>query len=123
MKKNRNRRKHVKTSSYPATLAGVLVLAALLSLSYLWLRGRCESLGREISRLEDQKIALQRQRVNEEYKWSAMTSPENMQKLLKTHNLQMAWPREKSVVRIYRNQTTQIASRGSGDARGKWMHD
>ena len=101
MARNRLRKKNSGESVFPSVLAVVLLGATTLALSYLWLCGRCEDLGRKLKDLEQQKLALQRRIVNEEYKWSNMTSPKNMEKLLQMHGLVMTWPTEKSVVRIH----------------------
>jgi hypothetical protein len=100
----RNRLKRNKSSEgvFPTVLAGVLLAATGTSLGYLWVCGRCEDLGRRIKLLEQQKAQIERRVVNEEYKWSNMTSPQNMEKLLQAHKLEMVWPKEKSVVRIHR---------------------
>lgn len=85
---------------FPAPLALVLVVGALLALSYLWLCGRCEDLGLRIQDLEKQKAELEGQVINEEYKWTKMTAPGNMHRLLCTHGLVMELPREEQVRRL-----------------------
>ena len=101
MARNRLKKKNSSESVFPSILAVVLFGATALALSYLWICGRCDDLGRRLKDLEQQKLALQRRIVNEEYKWSNMTSPQNMEKLLQMHGLAMTWPTEKSVVRIH----------------------
>jgi hypothetical protein len=106
--RKRNYRKNVSYRVFPGWLAVVLFVAGTLALSYLWLDARCNALGRRIKSLEQQKVALQRQVANEEFKWSNLTTFENMVKLLQQHNLVMEWPKEKSVVRVRRPESVAL---------------
>lgn len=87
----------------PGTLFGVLVLLAAFALGYLYICGRCVAMGDKITELEKRHALVRRDIVNEEYKWNRSLTPENMQRLLKQHNLVMIWPPEDSVVRMPRN--------------------
>ncbi|HMO51152.1 MAG TPA: hypothetical protein PKE26_07895 [Kiritimatiellia bacterium] len=87
----------------PGTLFGALTLLATFAMAYLYICGRCDAISKRIQELEQQKASLQREIVNEEYKWSRLTSTENMKKLIRDHNLDMVWPSEDSVVRLPRN--------------------
>lgn len=98
--RTKNRPKANARRIFPAPLALVLGLVAALSVTYLWLCGRCEQLGQEIKRKERALVELRRHVVNEEYKWSNLTSPQNMQRLLQAHQLVMTWPSERDVVRL-----------------------
>jgi hypothetical protein len=109
MARNRLKRNKAAEGVFPTVFAGVLLAATGTSLGYLWLCGRCEDLGRRIKQLEQQKSQIERRVVNEEYKWSNMTSPQNMEKLLQTHRLEMVWPSEKKVVRIQRAPAAEAA--------------
>ena len=97
-----NRKKEKSGSLFPAPLAGLLILAALLSLSYLWLCGRCEALGRDIQKLEDQRSELRRRVVNEEYKWSNLNSLAQIRQALARFDIEMGWPDERRVIRLAR---------------------
>ena len=99
-KRRCNRKKQAQGLGFPAPLALVLVVGALVALSYLWLCGRCEDLGERIKDLEARKAELQRQVVNEEFKWTNMKAPQNMERLLRTHQLDMEWPGEQQVHRL-----------------------
>ena len=85
---------------FPAPLALVLVVGAIVALSYLWLCGRCEGLGERIKGLEARKGELERQVVNEDFKWTNMKAPPNIERLLRTHRLEMEWPSEDRVHRM-----------------------
>ena len=110
MARNRLKKKNNSESVFPSILALVLLGATALALGYLWICGRCDDLGRRLKDLEQQRLAMQRRIVNEEYKWSNMTSPQNMEKLLQVHGLAMTWPTEKSVVRIHRSSTDDASA-------------
>ncbi len=100
MAKNRNYRKRVKTRLLPGWLVAGVVAVAGLGFTYLWLGARCDALGRRIKALEKERVAAHRLVVNEEYKWSNLTTFENISRLLQQHNLPMDWPKQKDVVRL-----------------------
>lgn len=88
----------------------VCLLALFLSaFGWLWLNNQCELGSARIKELEQQKIALRQRVANEEFKWSNMTTYENMMKLLKGHNVEMGWPQERQIVRI-RRASGELAS-------------
>ena len=87
---------------FPVVLANVLVLVAVLGLSYMWLCSRCDALGREIKKKEAELAAAQKRLVNEQDRWSSITSPLNLQRAIRKHGLDMAMPTEKQVVRVGR---------------------
>lgn len=97
-----NRKKERNGPLFPAPLAGLLTLAALLSLSYLWLCGRCEALGRDIQKLEEQQADLRRRVINEEYKWSNLNSLGQIRQALARFNISMGWPDERRIIRLAR---------------------
>ena len=112
MPRNRLKRSKNGEGVFPTVLAVVLLGATTTALGYLWLCGRCEDMGRRIKALEQEKTQIERRVVNEEYKWSNMTSPQNMQRLLEAHGLTMTWPLEKNVIRIPRHTSSEnVASR------------
>lgn len=128
MAKNRRKNKLRVTSRkpgvrsiFPGTLFGVLTTLVIFALCYLYLCGRCDALGKRIHQLEKDREALRREIVNEEFKWSNMTSPENMMNLLKKHQLTMTWPSEDSVVRLRRNPLPQQFARDP--SVGEIVHD
>jgi hypothetical protein len=87
----------------PGSLLGALLTLAGIALGYLYISGHCVALGDKISSLEKQHAVLKREIQNEEYKWARAMSPENIERLLEKHNLDMIWPPEDSVVRLPRN--------------------
>ena len=113
--RNRNYRKQVRAGLLPGWLAAVVVAAAGLGFSYLWMDAQCDDLGKRIKVLEREKVAVRRLVVNEEYKWSNLTTFEHINSLLKEHNLQMDWPKQSDIVRVRRPVTAlALAEDGSG---------
>lgn len=100
--RNRNYRKHVRAKLLPGWLVVLVVSAAGLGFSYLWLDARCTALGQRIKDLEKKRVEVRRQVVHEEYKWSNLTTFENITRLLKKHQLEMEWPKQQDVVRLRR---------------------
>lgn len=97
MKKNRKR---VDGFVFPVPFAGALIIVATLSLAYVWMGCRCETLGREIKALEEEKELLQKKFYNEEYRWTQMKSPGNLERVLAKHDIKMIWPSSSQIVRI-----------------------
>ena len=85
---------------FPVLLANVLVLVAVLGLSYMWLCSRCDALGKEIRGKEAELVAAQKRLVNEQDRWSGITSPANLERAIGKYDLAMIMPRETQVVRV-----------------------
>ncbi|MDI6775108.1 MAG: hypothetical protein QME60_06910 [Verrucomicrobiota bacterium] len=85
---------------FPVPFAGLLAVIAAMALWYLWLGCRCEALGKELKRLEDEKAELTKRCLNEEYKWARMKSPESIDRALARHGIVMIWPRSEQIVRL-----------------------
>ncbi|MBN2162669.1 MAG: hypothetical protein JXR25_10310 [Pontiellaceae bacterium] len=102
-KKKRTIRKKKKNQvqvPFPVVLANVLVLVAVLGLSYMWLCARCDALGREIKGKEAELAAAQKRFNNEQERWSMMTSPSNLRQAIRKFNLDMQMPRESQIVKL-----------------------
>lgn len=116
-RKNRVRvqgRKQRVHGMVPGSLVGVLVMMALFAFVYLYVCGRCEALGEKITELEKYQEQLRREIANEDFKWARMMAPENMEKLIAKHNLNMIWPPVDSVVRLHRNPPPQLLAQQTG---------
>ena len=85
---------------FPVLLANILVLVAVLGLSYMWLCTRCDALGKEIKRKEAELTAAQKRLVNEQDRWSGITSPANLERAIRKHRLNMTMPPEGRIVRV-----------------------
>ncbi len=101
-RRNRNYRKNARSSSLPGVVLLVVFAAGCLGFGWLWLHNRCELLAARIKDLEQEKTALRRRVTNEEFKWSSLTTYENMMKLLREHRIEMNWPNERQIVRVRR---------------------
>ena len=99
MKKMKNR-KRVDGFVFPVPFAGALIVIATLALAYVWMGCRCEALGREIKGLENEKGILYKKYLTEEYRWTQMKSPGNLERVLERHRLAMVWPKPAQVVRL-----------------------
>ena len=104
---------------FPVVLANVLVLVAVLGLSYMWLCSRCDALGKNIKHKEAELYTAQKRLVNEQDRWSSITSPGNLQRAIKKYNLGMIMPRENQVTRVgtwkEEGKTARIKQEFNGD--------
>ncbi|MBN2301518.1 MAG: hypothetical protein JXN60_03275 [Lentisphaerae bacterium] len=97
----RRNRKKINGFVFPVPLAGIAVILMTLALVYVWLGCRCESVGKDIKKLEAEQISLKKKCHNEELRWAQMKSPRNIEKSLARNGLVMTWPRRDQVVRLY----------------------
>ncbi len=125
----KNRKKDSDGFIFPAPFAAILGAVAVISLGYLWLCGRCDSLGRQIKSLEEKKVEIHKRVINEEYKWSNMKSPGNILAMLRHNNLTMDYPEESRVVRLRYRSSESASMRASVERReyvqraGTVVHD
>lgn len=75
-------------------------LAAALALVYLSLFNTCETLGRQIKKLEYERAELHKRVVNEERNWAMARSIGSMEQLMAVHGIQMSWPEERHIIRL-----------------------
>ncbi len=99
-RKKKKLKKNQVQVPFPVLLANILVVVAVLGLSYMWLCSRCDALGKEIKGEESVLIAAQKRLVNEQDRWSYITSPANLERAIKKHRLKMIMPRETQIVRV-----------------------
>lgn len=103
MRRRKQNRKTVQDGPvFPTSLALVLLGVTGLAFGYLWLRDRCEVMGRRLQELEARHVEVQRLILCEESKWSQLKSPQNIERLLARFHLEMVWPGERYTVRIRR---------------------
>ncbi len=103
MARRKRNKKKVDGFVFPAPFAGFVVIVSVFALAYLWLGSRCEMLGREIKKEEGKKKILVKRYLNEEYRWSRMKSPRNLERVLNQNGMVMSWPRRDQIVRLYDN--------------------
>jgi hypothetical protein len=99
-RKRKKMKKNQVQVPFPVLLANILVLVAVLGLSYMWLCARCDALGKEIKQKERELTAAQRRLVTEQDRWSAITSPANLQRAIRKYKLEMIMPSEGQIVRV-----------------------
>jgi hypothetical protein len=91
-------KKKAKGLPVPKPLAFVLLLALVLTLSYLWLCGRCDEMARDVKKLELKGETLHRAVLTEEYKWTTMRSEKRIREALARFGIQMDWPANRAVI-------------------------
>ena len=94
----RNRRRRVQGFAFPVPFAGIIVVVSVLALGYIWLGCCCESVGRDIKVLEAERRELDKQQVNERYRWARMKAPRSLERALGQHSIEMVYPRHDQVV-------------------------
>ena len=118
--KKKQMKKQQARVPFPVLLANVLVLVAVLGLSYMWLCSRCDALGREIKAKERELVTAQKRLVNEQDRWSTITSPQNLRDAIKRHGLAMTMPEDGRVVKVgswdAASRTAMIPSRAAQGA-------
>lgn len=93
---------------FPVSLGGALVLVLVLGLSYMWIDVRCDALGKQIKHRESTLLAAQKRLVNEQDRWSYLTSPANLRRAIRRWNLDMKMPKESQIVRVRFQRTEQL---------------
>ena len=97
----KNRKKALNTRPVvPAPFAIVMVIASSISLGYLWLGSRCETLGVEIKALEATSADLHRKCLYEESRWANTIAPREIEQALQRHDVTLSWPVEAQIVRL-----------------------
>jgi hypothetical protein len=107
-KRRKTSRKAEVRIPFPNMLAGFLVCAAVLGLSYVWLCARCETLGSDIKRLEIELRTARQRAINEQDRWSNMLAPANVERALDYHQLAMHLPDERQIVRVRRGTVESV---------------
>lgn len=112
---SRRNRKKRKAAGFivPLPFAIGMVLASTLSLGYLWLGNRCETIGKELKGLEARKEDLHRKCLYEESRWANMTAPQEIEKALRRHNLSVTWPSSDQIVRLSFSDVVEALANGS----------
>lgn len=106
-KKKKSASKHVRVP-FPVLLSNVLVLAAILGLSYMRICARCDALGKEIKQKESVLANAEKRLMNEQDRWSNLTSPSGLERAIRRHGLNMVMPSEQQIVRVRLQQHQKI---------------
>ncbi|MDF3130207.1 hypothetical protein P0Y35_13450 [Kiritimatiellaeota bacterium B1221] len=96
----RNKKLQAEGFRMPASVSLLVVMVFGVGLLYLWCCSRTEALGRQIKSEEQALEDLRRQVAGEEVRWNGLIGPRNLRAALKTHKLNMNWPRPDQVMHI-----------------------
>ncbi|NLL82938.1 MAG: hypothetical protein GX230_01685 [Lentisphaerae bacterium] len=98
MRKNRKHQVHGRLVSVP--IVGLAVTALILFCGYMGIDNRCHSCGQLIRDLEKRLDSLEEERLREEAKWNAMKTPDELERRLLQHGINMVYARPEQVVRL-----------------------
>ena len=96
------------------------LLVAALAVVYLGLSNTCESIGRQIKKMENEQAELHKRVVNEERNWATARSTPNMERLMERHGIVMSWPAEQNIIRLRAaepDEPARYADRGGATRR------
>jgi hypothetical protein len=98
----RRNRKRVRADHqfFPAPIAAALVIVCSLGVGYVCLLCQCESVGKDIKRLENENKLAMNLYANEQSRWSQAKAPQNLEAALRQYNIDMAWPQPGQVVQM-----------------------
>ena len=98
--KNRNRRWDTRQNTFAISLktTAVLVLLALLGVSWLVVRHANENLADGIAREESRQRALMEELQRETAKWNQRRTPENLREQLLRNGIAMTLPSRRQIV-------------------------
>ena len=103
-RKRQNKKKTQNTMLLPAPLAGLAIIILTCAVGRVYLKSRCERIGKEIQALEVTREKLRNQFINEKCRWTRMKSPQSIEAALDRHNINMALPRNDQVVWVYERE-------------------
>lgn len=115
-----NRKKQDEKGGLMAGFILIVGAVVLVGLAYVWIVSACETVGRDLRALEKERDVLAKQFANEEYRWTRMKAPLNLERAIEQHGLAMALPRLDQVIRLSEQgplPVNVVASRG-GPGRG-----
>jgi hypothetical protein len=98
MARRKKNRKKMDGFVFPTPIAGLIVIGAIFGIAYLWLGSCAEALGGQIKELESEHAKLQKRFQNEQYKWTRLKAPRNIEESLAKYGIAMVWPRRDQIV-------------------------
>lgn len=110
-RKRKQTRKQQVQVPFPVVLANVLVMVAVLGLSYMWLCSRCNALGKQIKGKERELREANKRLANEQDRWTSITSFQNLERAIRKHHLNMTMPDDARVVKIGGWKSTERTAR------------
>ena len=96
----KNKRKGQSVIPVPIPLVALVLVLAGLSLVYVCLQSRTETLGSDIKKLEASRDRLREQLVRAQCDWARLQSPSSLEQALTQHGLVMTWPARDQIVRV-----------------------
>jgi hypothetical protein len=81
-------------------VASTIVALAAAGLMYVWLDCSCQMVGKEIQKLEREKAELVKKQSSEQFRWTQMKAPRNVEQVMRQHNMKMDWPSSVQVVHL-----------------------
>ena len=87
----------------------ICALVAALAMVYLSLYNTCETIGRQIKKMEYEQAELHKRVVNEERNWATARSTPNMERLMERHGIVMSWPAEQNIIRLHATEPDEPA--------------
>ncbi|RKX43122.1 MAG: hypothetical protein DRP64_08680 [Verrucomicrobia bacterium] len=109
-RKKKKMKKNQVQVPFPVLLANILVLVAVLGLSYMWLCSRCDALGKEIGDRESKLATARKHLEDERDRWSTITSPLNLERTIKKHRLHMVMSSEEQRINVRYQRESDSAS-------------
>ena len=112
MKDKSHKKKEKKRGKFPfpAIFSTVLILVTVFGLSYMRLNSQCDTLGREIKQKEHELEEAQKRLINEQDRWSFVTSPAKLQQSIEKFHLEMSMPSDAQIVRVRYERDTGLGS-------------
>lgn len=108
----RNRKHQVQSRIISVPIVGVFVLVVFVAVGYLAVDNRCNARGQLIRDLENRYASLEDERLREEAKWNAMKTPDELERRLLQHGINMVYARPEQIVRMAALDTSSIAGTG-----------
>jgi hypothetical protein len=90
MARRKQNRKRADGFVFPTWVAVLIVMAVMGALGYLWVDARCDMIGLAIEDQEHVLVRLEREYSTQMYHWTRETHPQNIQRALDTHGIDMS---------------------------------
>ena len=100
-RRNRKKKKH-DAYLFPVPFAGLVIVGVTVTLGYILLGLRCQSMASELKALEQRRDELRRQHSQQIFKWTRMKSPQQLESALLRNRIHMTWPASRRVIRFRR---------------------
>jgi len=82
--------------------AGLVIVGVTITLGYILLGQRCQSIAGELKALEQRGEELRRENRQHVFKWTQMKSPQHLEASIYEYGIHMTWPSSHQVVSFSR---------------------